>query len=181
MTGRFDRLRFLAPLGLAFGLMAGVFVSAGYRINLSASFPPGLYRVSADGPLVSVCLQGEAARLAGERRYVFGGTCPLRLAPLMKRIVAQEGDDVRVTMDGVSINGRALPNSAPMAHDSLGLPLPALAASAPYARRLGADELWLSSWYNAGSFDSRYIGPVRVDQVQERLAPVWIAQSTRPW
>ena len=76
MTGRFDRLRFLAPLGLAFGLMAGVFVSAGYRINLSASFPPGLYRVSADGPLVSVCLQGEAARLAGERRYVFGGTCP---------------------------------------------------------------------------------------------------------
>ena len=45
MTGRFDRLRFLAPLGLAFGLMAGVFVSAGYRINLSASFPPGWYRV----------------------------------------------------------------------------------------------------------------------------------------
>lgn len=181
MTGRFDRLHFLAPLGLAVATVLGVFFLAGFRVNLTASLPLGLYRVSPAGSLAVVCLRGEPARLAGERAYVPLGACPSRLAPLMKRVVAQAGDQVIVTAEGVIVNGRMLPESVPMATDSRGPPMPALTATAAYAHRLAAGELWLSSGYNAGSFDSRYFGPVTADQVRERLAPVWTMPSTRPW
>lgn len=181
MTGRYERLRFLIPAVAALALLAGGLVVGGYRINLSASFPPGVYQVSPAGPLAAVCLTGRAAELAAKRGYLRRGTCPAQLEPVMKRVVAGAGDVVTVSAAGVSINGQALRNSAPAARDSEGRSMPELSARGSYNRRLAAGELWLASEYSAGSFDSRYFGPVDAGQVREYLTPVWIVSDLRPW
>lgn len=177
MNGRPERLRFLLPMMAALSVFALAFASLGYRLNLSSSFPPGLYRVASTGPFVSVCLDGGAAALAGERAYVPKGLCPGRLGPVMKRVVARAGDVVAVSVDGVAVNGHALLRSKPLAVDSQGRPMPVLFGASRYVKRLDADELWLASEFNAGSYDSRYFGPVLESQVRERLAPIWTLAS----
>ena len=183
MNGRFDRLRFLWWVGALLLLVIGAFAFMGFRLNLSGSFPPGVYRASPHGPLASVCLTGEAAQLAGERGYVRAGVCPGQLAPLMKRVVAQAGDEIELTASGVTVNGRPLANTAPRRHDSQGRPMPALqpAGGGVYRLRLADGQVWIASSYNAGSFDSRYFGPVAITQIRERLEPVWIAFANRSW
>lgn len=180
MNGRPERLRFLLPMALVLAALVVAFEGWGGRINLSASFPPGLYRVADAGPLVAVCLDGKAAALAAARGYVRGGSCPGRLEPVMKRIVAKAGDVVAVSENGVSVNGHPLLNSKPAPFDSQGRPMPLLFGATRYVRRLEAGELWLASEFNAGSYDSRYFGPVATSQVRERLAPIWIASSPPP-
>ena len=183
MNGRFDRLRFLWWAGAALLLVIAAVAFMGFRLNLSSSFPPGIYRAAPQGPLASVCLTGEAARLAGERGYVRAGVCPGQLAPLMKRVVAQAGDEIELTATGVTVNGRPLANTAPRPHDSKGRLMPALLTTPGgiYRLRLADGQVWIASSYNAGSFDSRYFGPVATTQIRERLEPVWIAFADRSW
>ena len=77
-------------LMLAFG--------SGLRINPTPSLPKGVYRISPGAPgkgdLVSFCLDGEYAALAGERGYLQAGSCPSGLRPLLKRIAGLPGDIV---------------------------------------------------------------------------------------
>jgi conjugative transfer signal peptidase TraF len=182
-TGLLDRIKNTRPSGirhlalLSVGSFLGVFQIcdlAGIRINTSPSLPLGLYRVTSEvqESLVEFCPAEPFASLAIERGYRNRGTCPDEAAPLLKPVVARVGDFVYLSGRGMEVNGRLLPNTAPLAVDTKGRPLVHWQFGR-YAVPLG--KLWVASSYNGRSFDSRYFGPVPVRSVRERLRPLLTA------
>jgi conjugative transfer signal peptidase TraF len=132
----------------------------GYRINLTPSEPIGLWRIEplaralTSGDLVFLCPPLNSTMEEALRRgYLRPGPCPGRYAPLIKSVAGVAGQ--RVTIVGsVEIDGIALPSSALSRRDGMGRPL------TPYAGgEIGPGEIFLFSAF-AGSFDSRYFGPV---------------------
>jgi conjugative transfer signal peptidase TraF len=144
----------------------------GLRLNLSPSIAPGVYRV-ADGPIergatVIVCLPSALATLARSRDYISAGSCPDGNAPIGKTVAAIAGDIVEVS-SGLSVNGRKLSNTRPLARDHRGRRLQQF-ADGRYL--VAAGQVWLVSTYSARSFDSRYFGPVPLGSVVSRVRPV---------
>ena len=153
----------LAAVGYAFGL----------RVNLSPSMAPGVYRVT-DGPIVRgttviVCLPPALSAFARSRDFISAGSCPDGNAPIGKTIAGTAGDTVEVTLDGLRVNGRTLPNTRQLSRDHRGREL-------PHVRRgryvVAADEVWLASSYSERSFDSRYFGAVPTASIVSRVRPV---------
>ncbi|MBB6469409.1 conjugative transfer signal peptidase TraF [Aminobacter lissarensis] len=162
--------------GGAIAAIVAVAVSAwigGYRINFTPSYPLGLWRIEAldrpvsVGDLVFICPPLEPAfTMAFERGYIRRGLCPGRFSPLIKTVVATQGRSVDIG-DHVSIEGR------PLAHSEV--------------HRVDADGRALSPWRGgivppgylflhsdfAGSYDSRYFGPVPVAGLLGRAVPIF--------
>lgn len=154
---RWGRLALFTLAGLALALGAGL------RINPTPSLPKGVYRVSpgtpGKGDLVSFCLEGEFATLAGERGYLEPGSCPSGLRPLLKRLAGLPGDVVDPAMFPI----RSL--------DSRGRPMtPALISWTPGVIPSG---MALVVADHPGSFDSRYFGFVPLDSLQ-RVEPLFV-------
>jgi conjugative transfer signal peptidase TraF len=149
---------------------------AGLRLNDSPSMPTGLYvRTSAESiaSLVVFCPAEPFARLSIERRYRSRGNCPDGAEPLAKPIVARPGDTVELAARGMAVNGRLLPNTAPLVKDAVGRPL----HNWPFGRYVVAPgAVWVASSYNSRSFDSRYFGPVDASQVREYVRPLLTAR-----
>ncbi len=180
MSRRAARIAGLAGFGIA-GVLA-VTAANGVGWNLTNSEPPGLWRTAGAalpatlGEYVAACpLKSGVVALAAKRGYIAPGDCPTGLMPLLKQIAAVPGDTVRVTEAGISVNGRPLPHTAPLASDSQGRPLPHVP---PGIYQVEPGTVWLLSTYNARSFDSRYFGPVPVAALRARLRP--IAVEHRP-
>lgn len=178
----FARLRFQpAPIIVlaALTLAALLVVHTGLRFMLTPSLPLGIYR-TVNGPptrgaIVMACLPERVARLALERGYLWRGDCPGGVVPLGKVVLAVAGDTVTLSAEGISVNGRAVPNSRPHERDHQGRPL----EHYPYGSHvLGPGELWLFSPYHPLSFDSRYFGPIPNNAVLSRLAPLWTSPPT---
>jgi len=89
------------------------------------------------------------------------------VAPLLKQVVALPGDWVDVSPDGIRVNGREIANSARLAVDGAGRPLPPLSVSG----EVPADHVWLFSGH-AQSFDLRYFGPAARAAVIGTVAPL---------
>jgi len=148
----------------------------GYCLNITPSEPVGIYELVpggvARGALV-LLPQPHDSSASLLRRYV-----PARL-PLIKRVAALPGDIVRVTADGVYVNGVRWPHSVPLAHDAEGKTL------RPYpfgAYRVAAGELWVMSNHPRG-LDSRYFGPLPEASVVSRLKPLltWSSAPLAQW
>jgi conjugative transfer signal peptidase TraF len=155
----------------ASGFVAGL---AGIRVNTSSSLPLGLYaRIDQSGAgLVEFCPSDPYASLSRDRGYrVRGFTCPDRAAPLLKPVIAQAGDIVEVSPAGLAVNGRLLPNTAPLPSDKANRPLDPW-PSGIYRVRPGT--IWVASTYSRASYDSRYIGPVEEKSIRGRLKPLWL-------
>lgn len=155
---------------VALGVLSLVFIIpavAGIRINESPSLPVGLYMINdKNGQLVEFCPAEPFASLAMRRAYRSAGNCPDGGAPLMKPEVAREGDIVELSSRGVAVNGKLLPNSAPLRFDTQGRPL----EHWRFGRfKVTQGEICVISSYNPRSFDSRYIGPVSVARVRHHL------------
>jgi conjugative transfer signal peptidase TraF len=174
MHFRLTRLARFAPIGasLIFGLGVAAY-AFGFRLNLSASIPPGLYRVTKDriarGSLVLVCLPPTLSVFARSRDYVPAGSCKDGNAPVGKAVAAAAGDTVDVTTSGLAVNGQQLPNTRPLGSDGRGRSLPQIARGR-YVVETG--QIWLVSSYSIRSFDSRYFGPVPVDRIVNRVRSV---------
>jgi conjugative transfer signal peptidase TraF len=134
--------------------------------NASASAPLGLYWVAGKsdlerGDLVLSEVPEPWRRLADEHGYL-----PLGV-PLMKHVAALPGDHIctigRAILIGGSIAARRLKR------DSRGRIMPAWDG----CRLLTSDEILLLNADVPDSFDGRYFGPTRLDQVIGRLVPVW--------
>jgi conjugative transfer signal peptidase TraF len=116
--------------------------------------------------LIEFCPTEPYASLATERGYRSEGSCPDGGAPLMKPIAAQPRDIVEISSRGFVVNGKALPNSAPLNVDNGGRRLPHW----PFGKyRVETATVWVISSYNRRSFDSRYFGPVREDRIRHHL------------
>jgi conjugative transfer signal peptidase TraF len=171
-VGRFDRIR-RAPV-IVLGLWLGVFLvcgAFGLRVNTSPSLPIGLYRITPDerANLVEFCPAEPYASFAAARGYRSKGRCPDGASPLMKPAIAQTGDVVTVSETGLTVNGKLVPNTAPMRTDTHGrnmTPWP----SGSYA--VAAGSVWVASSYNIRSFDSRYFGPIRTADIRCHLKPL---------
>jgi type IV secretory pathway protease TraF len=121
-------------------LLLTLFVMLGMACNKSPSAPEGLYRLVIAPPA-----RGE---------YV-------ALAMPIKRIAGMPGDVVTVTPRGSYINGKLVPNSAPM-----------LPHHYPYGTYvLGPYELWLLG-KDPLSWDSRYVGIVPETLVNAEAEPL---------
>jgi conjugative transfer signal peptidase TraF len=146
---------------------------AGARFNVSTSFPMGLYWTRHVVPGKNALVYFRPPRtdvfeLARERDYI--EPSPLgAYQPLIKKVVAEEGDTVSVTDEGVIVNQVLIPNSKPLNKDPAGRLLPQLRIA---ERRLAAGEVLLLSDINPRSFDARYFGPMQRGCIQEAIEPV---------
>jgi conjugative transfer signal peptidase TraF len=163
---------------IALGLLCLVFIIpavAGIRINESPSLPIGLYMINESrGHLVEFCPPEPFAALAIERGYRGAGNCPDGGAPLMKPEIARTGDIVELNPSGVTVNGKLLPNSAPLQFDTQGRSLDHWRFG---RSKVGQGEIWVISSFNARSFDSRYLGPITSCRIRHHLLPVLTLQE----
>lgn len=151
----------LILVGSAFclALLAAGF-SGSVRINGTASGAIGLWRIVPltsrlqVGETVFVCLpQGKVMDEGRRRGYLRPGLCPGGVGPLIKTIVAVEGQSVAVT-DHLSIDGRVLAHSELLAVDGRGRVL-----QRDSGGMVPKGKIYLHSPFRA-SWDSRYFGPV---------------------
>ncbi|MBE7156877.1 MAG: conjugative transfer signal peptidase TraF [Rhodospirillales bacterium] len=149
---------------LAFGCAAaiqGALLAAGIVINDTPSLPEGFYQKTSrpvgKGSFVLLCLPpGELSA----RPYARG--------LLLKQIVAVPGDRVCIDAAGVTVNGQPLVNSAQLAVDRDGAPLPRLALTDYTVRE---NEVLAMSTYNPRSFDGRYFGPLQRGSILAVVEP----------
>lgn len=160
MTNRVLPIIMLAVSLVLLGTLAGIGFLTGLRINLTPSYPLGLWRIErlerdvAVSDRIFICPPPVPAfDLARERGYLGRGLCPGWFSPLIKTVVAVAGQ--RVVIDGsITIDGTSFAHSSVGAVDGEGRALaPATSAVVPDG------QLFLFSDF-AGSYDSRYFGPI---------------------
>ena len=80
-------------------------------------------------------------------------------------------ENVAITAKGIAVQHNLLKNTAPLAFDARHRPLMAWPAG-EYIVAPGT--MWVASTFHPGSYDSRYLGPIRAEQVLYRLRPLWL-------
>lgn len=168
---RFPLVILSAGAGLVIAV-AGAGWCAGVRVKMTPSYPRGLWRIemldraAAVGDLVFICPPHTAEfERAFDRGYIRRGLCAGGFSPLIKTVVAIGGQQVDVA-NRVSIDGRPLPDSEVRHADAAGRPLVPFAGGV-----VPAGELYLHSDF-AGSYDSRYFGPIPSSGVLGLARPV---------
>jgi conjugative transfer signal peptidase TraF len=154
--------------------IAGAGAIGNFRINLTPSEPLGLWRIvpldrsARNGDLVFICPPDDAAmREARRRGYLHFGLCDGRFAPLIKTVIAGQGQHVTMA-DSVRVDGRAVQASRVRARDGEGRPL------SPYAGGIVPPGMvFLHSSFGA-SFDSRYFGPLPASGILGLAEPVFV-------
>ncbi|RWI57127.1 MAG: conjugative transfer signal peptidase TraF [Mesorhizobium sp.] len=171
-------MRRLAAIRYAGAAFAGIATIAaagglgGYRINTTPSYPLGLWRIEAlgrpatIGDRVFICPpRTPAFAMAYERGYIRRGLCPGRFSPLIKTVVAAEGQSIDIGAH-VSVEGRQLVHSEVHRVDAEGRTLVAWQGGT-----VPPGYLYLHSDF-AGSYDSRYFGPIPAAGLLGRAVPI---------
>ncbi|MHC2566324.1 conjugative transfer signal peptidase TraF [Bradyrhizobium liaoningense] len=173
MSLRRSPLLILAAGAGVIAAVAGTGYCAGLRINLTPSYPRGLWRIepldraAATGDLIFICPPDTVEfERAFARGYIRRGLCAGGLSPLIKTVAAVSGQQVDVA-NQVLIDGRPLPDSDIRHTDAAGRPLLAFAGGV-----IPAGELYIHSDF-AGSYDSRYFGPIPSSGVLGLARPVF--------
>ncbi|EGR1335247.1 conjugative transfer signal peptidase TraF [Vibrio harveyi] len=149
--------------------------AAGYRVNTSNSYPPGIYKIGKQpsyhvGELVFFCPpNNDAVHMAKERGYIKLGLCVSHTTPAIKKIFATAGDQIELN-DVVKINGLSIPNTTILSHDSQGRPLPALKSFTLSKHQF----FMLSDHAPKISYDSRYYGPITDSAVIGKANPIYL-------
>jgi conjugative transfer signal peptidase TraF len=155
-------------------------VKLGLRLNVTGSMPMGLYRIVESGPraihrgsVVAVCAPAAAAEVGRRRGYLSVGPCSHDSELLLKMVVGVAGDDVTLTSDAAFVNGCPLPNGRPLALDRSSRRV----VHWRFGRsRVPPSKIWVYA-DNERSWDSRYWGPVSVQNVVAIAAPLLTAGS----
>lgn len=134
-------------------------------INVSSSIPYGVYKRVDKYPqkedYILFCLEGKLAKLSVERRYTTTGNCPFQSAPIGKKVVATQGDLVKISNDGIEVNGELLSKTKPSSSDKLKRKMPEYSLN----RYLDNNEFIVAST-KENSYDSRYYGIIRGEQIK---------------
>ena len=148
-------------------------MTLGVRLNTSYSLPMGLYieTTASSAPFVEFCPEGRFSNESASRGYRTRGiACRDGAVPLLKPIVARQGDRVETSAAGILVNGVLLAKTAPLFNDAESRPL------SPWPFGLYMVEpgtIWVASTYNRGSYDSRYMGPIATSQIRRKLRALW--------
>ncbi len=152
-----------------------IMLSLQLRFNATSSMPRGIYReVNTPlivGSIVEVCLPTDMAQFGKSRGYIHAGNCPGNAEPLLKEVVALGGDNLQVNDQGVFINGKLLPHSSVLHLDELHRPLISHVINTRFV--LGVDEVWFYGVSDPKSWDSRYYGAVKRENIRHILKPIW--------
>jgi len=159
---------------LILAALAGYGSFGGIRVNLTRSYPLGLWRIEPLGRGVKVgdrifiCPPQTAAfQSARERGYLGHGACPGWYSPLIKTVVAVGGQ--HVVIDGsIAVDGVRLPNSSILPIDGKGRALGSASSGVVPTGRL-----FLLSEFT-GSYDSRYFGPIPAAGVLGFARPILV-------
>ncbi len=166
--------------GLVIGMVAVlpalwlIFAISNYRINWTASYPMGIWQIKEPdraykvGDLVFICPPSTRPEIteARKRGYLRPGSCPGNLAPLIKRIVATQGQLIEVG-ESIWIDGQPLDHSELLALDDQGRALP-IHPSGP----VPPAHIFVHSNHRA-SYDSRYFGSLPVTTIIGHAELVW--------
>ena len=169
----------VAGASAAVFLIVGIAHAEGLWINTTDSMPVGLWletpaHAARAGDVVLVCLPDTTAvRIGQSRGYIAPGPCPTGQETVLKPVAAGPGDEINVSPEGVTVNGKKVRNSAQLAHDSQGRSMPAFPAG---HYPVAPGELWLVSAHNPRSFDSRYFAPIQAASVRSTVRPLWVAE-----
>jgi len=147
----------------------------GLRYNFTPSFARGFYLIQdktppyEPGELVIFCPPDNTAfQLASEREYIARGLCGTgKFRPLIKRVVAVEGDKVVISEEDVHVNGARVTNSTIMTHDSKGRPITSFEGGI-----VPVGSLFLMSDENPNSYDGRYFGFITQEQIIGTIKPL---------
>ena len=151
--------------------------TAGFRLNFTDSAPHGLWfidksKIPERGSLVSFCPPSTPVVKAMVAQYHLprGDCIESGSYPLLKAVSAVSGDLVVIRNEmPVLVNGKEIPNT--IAHNkSLSWP------SGTYQVKPGY--VWVFSTYNEQSFDSRYFGPVPIENVRGLSFPILVDGNT---
>lgn len=174
---RFKFLKTAVGVCLLFIVLLLSCVAANLTVNITASWPRGLYHSkkivgSMDNyknQLVLVCpdLDNPAIIKAVENNILppSDGCESFGYAPLMKKIVGIPGDTITVTDQGITVNGRQLKNS------KIKFKIFELLIHPGYTHILQPNEYWVMSDYNPNSLDSRYFGPISGQAIIQSSEP----------
>lgn len=179
-TGRERRVRrrralaILLAGGAAVAAAAGIGWAGGLRLNLTPSEPLGLWQIMpldrdvAVGDLVFICPPaGPVSAFGLVRGYFRRGLCAGGTAPLIKTVVALAGADIAIGVD-IAIDGAQLAHSRLNPVDGEGRSI------APWSGGpVPPGHLFVHSSF-AGSYDSRYFGPVPQDGLLGLARPVLV-------
>jgi Type IV secretory pathway, protease TraF len=151
--------------------------TAGFRLNVTESAPLGLWfldksKIPERGSLVSFCPPSTRIVMAMVAQYYLrpGDCIGTGSYPLLKAVSAVSGDSVEIR-DGMPalVNGKELPNTVAQ-NKSLAWPSGSYQVAPGY--------VWVFSTYNEKSFDSRYFGPVPIENVRGLSFPVLVDGNT---
>lgn len=160
--------------GLLLAVLSAVGFWSGLRINLTPSYPLGLWRIdpladgASAGDRVFICPPPDAVfEVARQRGYLGYGLCPGAFSPLIKKVVATPGQYVVIGRT-ISVDGVDLDHSGLRSSDGLGRTLnPAASGAVPEGH------VFLFSEF-PGSYDSRYFGPIPFQGILGLAEPVLV-------
>ncbi|MEO9231578.1 MAG: S26 family signal peptidase [Devosia sp.] len=171
----------LSVLGTYIALSLGIKAAAeaGIHMNFTDSAPKGLWletEISNNtvkrGMLVSICPPDKpVVRLLRDRGYLHAGDCKdTRLMPLGKPVRAIPGDVVRLK-DGqpARVNGTSIFNTSAKR---------TITAWPDGEYTVKPGQVWIFSSYDINSFDSRYFGPVAVQNIHGEITPLIVNGRT---
>jgi conjugative transfer signal peptidase TraF len=145
---------------------------SGLCFNDTNSMPIGLYStVLADKyKYVAVCLPQQTVETAIRAGIeIAAGECPDGHRPILKRLYRASAEHpIEFSERGFRVDARLLSNTAPKEKSNKGVSLHHFAFGS-YTQGL-----WVISDYNANSFDSRYFGPIRQEEIRYYAAPVFL-------
>lgn len=147
--------------------------SYGVCINVTPSMPEGIYiRDTSNvqrGDIIAFCLKEPYKSIGLKKFYIEKGQVCQGADPLIKEVIAIPGDDVVLTDQFIRVNKRISPY--PTFHfDSLHRRL----AVYPRGRYSHVPGYWVIGTHSPYSWDSRYWGEIRADQILYKLRPLWV-------
>lgn len=165
----------VASIACVFGVFFLLFL-LGYRVNLTDSIPKGLYRITHSTRIknnyVLFCPdKRNAFKTANARGYIDNGFCPSGFGYMMKKVVAVASDKISITDLGVIVNDKLLPYSVPLATDGANRALPHWRIQ---NYQLKQHELLTMTDQDNWSFDGRYYGLIKTNQIKGMLIPIWV-------
>lgn len=135
--------------------------------------PRGLYVKShslnfiSQGDIVSICLPEPYKNLGLRNHYIEKGRACTNSEPLLKQVIAVPGDNVELADDHIIVNSKVY-NYQTLYLDSYSRPLSVF----PRGTYSNLDAYWLIGTHDPKSWDSRYWGPVKKQQILAVLKPV---------